>query len=88
MTALETGDSVREKQIGDHMDTMHTVITQIREQVRVDMTKVKDEAHAAVADLLGAASPAEVKFGNNMTSLTFAGAVSPTLRSCPRELTS
>ncbi len=30
------------------------------------------EAHAAVADLLGAASPAEVKFGQNMTSLTFA----------------
>ena len=31
-----------------------------------------EEAHAAVADLLGAASPAEVKFGQNMTSLTFA----------------
>lgn len=31
-----------------------------------------DEAHAAVADLLGAGSPAEVKFGQNMTSLTFA----------------
>jgi cysteine desulfurase family protein (TIGR01976 family) len=30
------------------------------------------EAHAAVADLLGAASPAEVKFGQNMTSLAFA----------------
>jgi len=30
------------------------------------------EARAAVADLLGAASPAEVKFGQNMTSLTFA----------------
>jgi cysteine desulfurase family protein (TIGR01976 family) len=30
------------------------------------------EAHAAVADLLGAASPAEVKLGQNMTSLTFA----------------
>jgi cysteine desulfurase family protein (TIGR01976 family) len=30
------------------------------------------EAHAAVADLLGAASPDEVKFGQNMTSLTFA----------------
>ncbi len=29
------------------------------------------EAHAAVADLLGAASPAEIKFGANMTSLTF-----------------
>ena len=31
-----------------------------------------EEAHAAVADLLGAASPAEVKLGQNMTSLTFA----------------
>ncbi len=30
------------------------------------------DAHAAVADLLGAASPDEVKFGQNMTSLTFA----------------
>jgi cysteine desulfurase family protein (TIGR01976 family) len=30
------------------------------------------EAHAAVADLLGAAAPAEVKFGQNMTSLAFA----------------
>jgi cysteine desulfurase family protein (TIGR01976 family) len=30
------------------------------------------DAHAAVADLLGAASPSEVKFGQNMTSLTFA----------------
>ncbi len=30
------------------------------------------EAHVAVADLLGAASPAEVKFGQNMTSLAFA----------------
>ncbi len=30
------------------------------------------EAHAALADLLGAASPAEVKLGANMTTLTFA----------------
>src|SRR4051794_1525695 len=29
------------------------------------------EARAAVADLLGAASPEEVKFGPNMTTLTF-----------------
>ncbi len=29
-----------------------------------------DEAHAAVADLLGAASPDEIKFGQNMSSLT------------------
>ncbi len=33
---------------------------------------ILEGAHAAVADLLGAASPAEVKFGQNMTSLTFA----------------
>ena len=33
---------------------------------------ILEEAHAAAADLLGAASPAEVKFGNNMTTLTFA----------------
>jgi len=33
---------------------------------------IVEEAHTAVADLLGAASPAEVKFGQNMTSLTFA----------------
>ncbi|MFH1474847.1 MAG: cysteine desulfurase-like protein, partial [Chloroflexota bacterium] len=33
---------------------------------------ILDEAHAAVADLLGAASRAEVKFGPNMTSLAFA----------------
>jgi cysteine desulfurase family protein (TIGR01976 family) len=40
------------------------------------------EAHSAVADLLGAASPAEVKFGQNMTSLTFAlsRAIGRTLR--------
>jgi len=30
-----------------------------------------EEAHRAVADLLGAADPAEIKFGANMTSLTF-----------------
>src|SRR3954467_11211475 len=29
------------------------------------------EARAAVADLLGAASPGEIKFGPNMTTLTF-----------------
>ena len=33
---------------------------------------IVEEAHRAAADLLGAASPAEVKFGQNMTSLTFA----------------
>ncbi len=31
---------------------------------------VVDEAHAALADLLNAASPAEIKFGANMTTLT------------------
>jgi cysteine desulfurase family protein (TIGR01976 family) len=30
-----------------------------------------DEAHAAVADLLGASSPDEIVFGQNMTTLTF-----------------
>src|SRR3954452_6375408 len=30
-----------------------------------------EEAHRAIADLLGAASPDEIKFGANMTSLTF-----------------
>jgi cysteine desulfurase family protein (TIGR01976 family) len=33
---------------------------------------ILEEAHAAVADLLGAVSPAEVKLGQNMTSLAFA----------------
>jgi cysteine desulfurase family protein (TIGR01976 family) len=33
--------------------------------------RLVDEAHAAMADLLGAASPAEVVFGQNMTTLTF-----------------
>src|SRR4051794_38042949 len=33
--------------------------------------RILDEAHAAVADLLGAASPDEVVFGQNMTTLTF-----------------
>jgi cysteine desulfurase family protein (TIGR01976 family) len=32
---------------------------------------IVEEAHAAVADLVGAASAAEIKFGANMTSLTF-----------------
>jgi len=31
---------------------------------------IADEAHAAVADLVGAASPDEIKFGYNMTTLT------------------
>ncbi|HEX4573447.1 MAG TPA: cysteine desulfurase-like protein [Dongiaceae bacterium] len=33
--------------------------------------RLVDEAHAAMADLLGAASPAEIVFGQNMTTLTF-----------------
>lgn len=33
--------------------------------------EMTDEAHAAVADLLGAASPDEIVFGANMTTLTF-----------------
>ncbi|MEA2519551.1 MAG: hypothetical protein QOF49_1631 [Chloroflexota bacterium] len=32
---------------------------------------VAHEAHQAMADMLGAASASEIKFGNNMTSLTF-----------------
>jgi len=32
---------------------------------------ISTEAHAAVADLVGAASPDEIKFGPNMTTLTF-----------------
>ena len=32
---------------------------------------IADEAHAAVADFLGAASPHEIKFGYNMSTLTF-----------------
>lgn len=41
-----------------------------------------DEAHAALADLLGAASPAEIVFGPNMTTLTFglSRAIGRTLR--------
>jgi len=31
-----------------------------------------EEAHRALADFLGAANPAEIVFGQNMTSLTFA----------------
>jgi selenocysteine lyase/cysteine desulfurase len=31
---------------------------------------MSDEAHAAVADFLGASSPDEIKFGYNMTTLT------------------
>src|SRR5258708_27708524 len=33
--------------------------------------RITDDAHAAVADLLNAASPHEVAFGANMTTLTF-----------------
>ena len=32
--------------------------------------KLVEEAHAAMADMLGAASPAEIVFGQNMTTLT------------------
>jgi cysteine desulfurase family protein (TIGR01976 family) len=37
----------------------------------VESDAMAAEAHAAVADFLGAASPDEVKFGANMTTLTF-----------------
>ena len=42
-----------------------TFLTSRRSDARVH------EAHQAIADLLGAASPDEIKFGANMTSLTF-----------------
>ncbi|MGI8703663.1 MAG: cysteine desulfurase-like protein [Candidatus Limnocylindrales bacterium] len=43
---------------------------------------ILDEAHAAAADFLGAADPAEICFGLNMTTLTFAAsrAIGRTLR--------
>ncbi|NNE69571.1 MAG: cysteine desulfurase-like protein [Rhodothermales bacterium] len=37
----------------------------------VESDALLDEAHAAMADLLGAASPNEIVFGQNMTTLTF-----------------
>lgn len=38
----------------------------------VDTDRLLDEAHRAMADLLGAAGPEEIVFGQNMTTLTFA----------------
>jgi cysteine desulfurase family protein (TIGR01976 family) len=38
----------------------------------VETDRILDDAHAAMADLVGAASPDEIVFGQNMTSLTFA----------------
>lgn len=49
---------------------------------------ILDDAHAAMADLLGAASPDEIVFGPNMTTLTFAVSralgreIGPGTRSC------
>lgn len=40
-------------------------------QTSIESDAVLDAAHAAMADLLGAASPNEIVFGPNMTSLTF-----------------
>ena len=37
----------------------------------IDSDQVLHEAHAAMADFLGAASPDEIVFGQNMTTLTF-----------------
>ncbi|MDA0699354.1 MAG: aminotransferase class V-fold PLP-dependent enzyme, partial [Chloroflexi bacterium] len=37
-----------------------------------DSDVIQAEAHSAMADMLNAASPAEIIFGQNMTSLTFA----------------
>ena len=56
---------------GYYRDTNANVHGAFATSVRSAMRSC-EEAHAAVADLLGAASPAEVKFGQNMTSLTFA----------------
>ncbi|MEK7328057.1 MAG: aminotransferase class V-fold PLP-dependent enzyme, partial [Chloroflexota bacterium] len=38
----------------------------------IDSDEILHEAHAAMADLLNAASPDEIVFGPNMTTLTFA----------------
>ncbi|HZZ73081.1 MAG TPA: cysteine desulfurase-like protein [Pirellulales bacterium] len=38
----------------------------------VESDQMLDEAHAALADLVGAADPAEIVFGANMTTLAFA----------------
>jgi cysteine desulfurase family protein (TIGR01976 family) len=40
-------------------------------ETSVRSDRMVEDARASVADLLGAASPAEVKFGHNMTTLTF-----------------
>ncbi len=40
-------------------------------QTSRDSDEVSDLAHTALADLLGARSPAEIVFGQNMTTLTF-----------------
>jgi cysteine desulfurase family protein (TIGR01976 family) len=37
----------------------------------IESDRILDDAHAAMADLLNAAAPSEIIFGNNMTSLTF-----------------
>src|ERR1043165_217129 len=37
----------------------------------IESDRILDSAHEAMADLLNAPSPAEIIFGNNMTSLTF-----------------
>jgi cysteine desulfurase family protein (TIGR01976 family) len=37
----------------------------------IESDRILDDAHAAMADLLNAPGPAEIIFGNNMTSLTF-----------------
>ncbi len=41
-------------------------------QTSIESDAVLHAAHAAMADFLGAASPAEIVFGQNMTTLTFA----------------
>jgi cysteine desulfurase family protein (TIGR01976 family) len=55
---------------GYYRDANANVHGAFRTSARTDA--ILEDAHAALADLLGAASSTEVKFGQNMTSLTFA----------------
>ena len=55
---------------GYYRDANANVHGAFRTSARTDA--ILEDAHAALADLLGAASPTEVKLGQNMTSLTFA----------------
>ena len=56
--------------VGDYLSAA-TATTAASSPRRRASDRILDEAHAAVADLLGAPSPDEVVFGQNMTTLTF-----------------